>query len=149
MNDVNEKSTPMTFERRAVDQLQDALIACCKDVPELKQVAIIFDWADDLNAGTLSCIVGDEVGPLEPTNLHRIQSMLGQVAETVSALSNLLIRSAALSKQHCEKLEARLNDAEKKTEAQSQQESEDSGEEEETSEQVADPIAETPEDRPA
>lgn len=140
MNDINEKQEPQTFEQRTTQHFLTALVQGCKDAPELKQVVVIFDWVDDLNKGAIACLIGNENGPLYPTQMNNVCSMLQQVSEVVAVLSRTLTKSVLRHRELCEQMETRLHEAQEQTAAQ--QKNPNAGEEETTGEQDANSPAE-------
>lgn len=84
----------LTFEERILDEFQAAIMHACEKCPELRQVAVIFDWSGQLNQGAQPFVIGNATGPLVPTarldTIEDVQGMMSQFSKAITYLANTL-----------------------------------------------------------
>lgn len=146
MNSVNrEEEPPQTFENRAIDLAQATIVKACSELPELRQMAIIFDWANDLNLGAAPFVAGNKEGPLQTKDLQDLRGMLEQTSKLVTYLGQLLQQSMG----HYGALYAQMEEKLRGTKAKEtiQQKGQEPGEKTSDSEPAASGASEKTEDR--
>ena len=99
MTDPGPKHPPLTFEQKAIGYFGAALTEVFKQLPELRSVAVLFDWQGSLNNGALPFMWNNRAGRITTNDQSAIVGMAEQscklAKKTVEAMQMAVIALAA------------------------------------------------------
>lgn len=84
-----------TFDTRVCKMISEA-VGAAFNVPELRSVAVVFDWVGDLNQGAATYLWYDKAGTINPGNREAICGSIGQTAKLLEIQTLLAHQMAAL-----------------------------------------------------
>ena len=134
MVDQENDETDLTMEI-VPEKLQKSALEVCRACPELRSVAIIFDWEGDHNKNpeVPMGVWTDEVGPIRPYDIDTIRGSLAQVSKMMASQAGLAIEGMGILELLMGELNQELRkltkyvDIEKEKAEQAEAEDNDSG----------------------
>ena len=98
------------------------------NVPELRSVAVVFDWVGDLNQGAATYLWYDKAGTINPGNREAICGSIGQTAKLLSFQTLLAVKLSELIDTTVEQRLAILSELQEKVDEQANKATDDGSE---------------------
>ena len=95
----DQEKDELTFTIESVPAELQALAAeACQGCPELRSIAVIFDWEGDHNKNPdiPMGIWTDEIGPIRPYDIDTIRGSLAQVSKMMASQASLAIEGMSI-----------------------------------------------------
>jgi hypothetical protein len=99
-----DESAPLTFQDKVALFFRDGIVKACKEIPELRSVAVIFDWKNELNEGALPFLWGNERESITADQVQAIVGMMEQTQKFVQAQAKVMLQTIALCQHTVEQL---------------------------------------------
>ena len=96
---VDQENTDPDLTMEIVpEKLQALALEVCQACPELRSIAVVFDWEGDHNKNPdiPMGIWTDEIGPIRPYDIDTIRGSLAQVSKMMASQASLAIEGMSI-----------------------------------------------------
>ena len=133
---VDQENTDPDLTMEIVpEKLQALALEVCQACPELRSIAVVFDWEGDHNRNpeVPMGVWTDEIGPIRPYDIDTIRGSLAQVSKMMASQAGLAIEGMSILDLRMGELNQELRklikyvDIEKEKAEQAEAEDNDSG----------------------
>ena len=91
-----------TFEQKAVAAFRAMLQESFKQIPELRSVAVVFDWQRNLNEGAVSHLWTNAANKITSNDLETILCMTEQVQKVARSMTAVMVQALAMIHQQAQ-----------------------------------------------
>ncbi len=81
-----------TFQEAVASETRELFRELLKEHPELRSVAVVFDWVEGLNESALPGLWYDREGPMSPGNCDAITGSMSQTAKLMAVQADMGLR---------------------------------------------------------
>lgn len=116
MTEEDKKDNSPTFTIEELPkEMQDLATLACQNCPELRSIAIVFDWEGVINTNpeVPMGVWTDELGPIRPYDLDTIRGSLSQVGKMMATQASLAIEAMGVLELRMGELQQELRKLEK------------------------------------
>ena len=116
MTEEEKKDNSPTFTIEELPkEMQELATLACQNCPELRSIAIIFDWEGVINTNpeVPMGVWTDELGPIRPYDLDTIRGSLSQVGKMMASQASLAIEAMSVLELRMGELQQELRKMEK------------------------------------
>ena len=110
-----EKNSPTFTIEELPKEMQELATLACQNCPELRSIAIVFDWEGVINTNpeVPMGVWTDELGPIRPYDLDTIRGSLSQVGKMMASQASLAIEAMGVLELRMGELQQELRKMEK------------------------------------
>lgn len=91
-----QNTTKQTFQEAVTTKVRDLLKTVLEEHPELRSVAVVFDWVEGLNESAIPGLWYDKEGPMSPGNCDAITGSMTQTAKLMAIQADMGLRMIAV-----------------------------------------------------
>ena len=116
MTEEDKKDNSPTFTIEELPkEMQELATLACQNCPELRSIAIVFDWEGVINTNpeVPMGVWTDELGPIRPYDLDTIRGSLSQVGKMMASQASLAIEAMGVLELRMGELQQELRKMEK------------------------------------
>ena len=116
MTEEEKKDNSPTFTIEEIPkEMQELATLACQNCPELRSIAIVFDWEGVINTNpeVPMGVWTDELGPIRPYDLDTIRGSLSQVGKMMASQASLAIEAMGVLELRMGELQQELRKMEK------------------------------------
>lgn len=116
MTEEEKKDNSPTFTIEELPkEMQELATLACQNCPELRSIAIVFDWEGVINTNpeVPMGVWTDELGPIRPYDLDTIRGSLSQVGKMMASQASLAIEAMGVLELRMGELQQELRKMEK------------------------------------